>query len=335
MVVGVVVFFTALNATQTISAPAVLAIVSGIIVSPVSDRLDALGLPRAFAALLSFLFGIASLVLLFVLFQPAVIRAVDAFPRVYAELNATVYEFQREFRGLQEVEQEVREMVDPGNGNAPEAEEETPAESAADAIPTVEEVVFLAPAVLGQVLIYLGTFFFFVLTRTRIYEFVARRLATPQDRPLLAQRLRSAERQVARYFLTISAINLGLGVTVAVTMASLGLPSPILWGVAAFALNYLMYAGPAALVAALLIAGAIVFDGLMSFVPAGVFIGLNALEGQFVTPALLGRSLSVNPLLIFLTVAFFLWLWGPMGAIVAIPLLLWAIAIAGISMPEK
>lgn len=333
IVIGVVLFFAALDATQTFSAPVVLAIVTGIVLSPISDRLSRLGLPGSTSAFLSFLFGVLLIALVLALLQPAVSRAIDAFPRVYNEVNSTLYDLQIELRGLKEVEENVREMVDP-EAEQNRADGEEAETSAADAIPTVEDVVFLAPSVLGQVLVYLGTFFFFILTRKEIYQYVARRLATAEQRPEFAQRLSEAERQVSRYFLTISAINAGLGVAVAATMIAIGLPSPFLWGIAAFLLNYLIYLGPAALAAAFLVAGLTAFDNLYSVVPAAAYLTLNAIEAQFVTPALLGKSLLVNPLLIFLTVTFFLWLWGPLGAIVAIPLLLWAIALSGIA-PRK
>jgi predicted PurR-regulated permease PerM len=332
VVIGVVVFFIALDATQTFSAPVVLAIVTGIIISPISDRMSSLGLSRNASASLSFLFGIVAIVLLLSLLQPAVTRAIDAFPTVYSELNAKVFQLQAELRGLKEVEENVREIVDPEA--ARKGSDTSSDNSPSDAIPSVEDVVLLAPSVFGQALVYLGTFFFFVLTRTEIYQWVARRVVSPEERSQFAQRLSAAERQVSRYFLTISAINAGLGSAVALAMMVVGLPSPILWGIAAFLLNYLIYLGPAALAAAFLVAGLTVFDNLYSVTPAAVYLTLNAVESQFVTPTLLGKSLLVNPLLIFLTVTFFLWLWGPLGAIVAIPLLLWGIALSGIA-PRK
>lgn len=334
--IAFIVVIAALDIAQSFAAPVVLGIVTGIIVSPVSDRLDRVGLPRALAALMSFTAGVAAIALLVAIFQPAADRAISAFPRLYGELNSTLFEIQAQLRGLKEVEEDVKEMVDPERGASGESESVVPAEeSPSDAIPSVEDVVFLAPSIAAQVLIFLGTFFFFVLTRTEIYSFVARRLTTAQGRAELAKRLQSAERQVARYFLTISGINLGLGVAVAAGMVAIGMPSPILWGVAAFILNFLIYLGPVAFLATLVVAGITVLDGFMAIAPALMYFTFNTIESQFVTPALLGKSLSVNPLLIFLTVTFFLWLWGPMGAIVAIPLLLWCIALAGASQPER
>lgn len=318
--------FAALWAAQTIAAPVTLALVAGIVLSPLTDRLDRVGLPRSVAALASFSLGIALILVVVFVFQPVATRAIDAFPRIYQELNSSLYVLQAELRGLESVEEEVRRLVDPDGGGAA-GDGDGAGEGAADAIPTVEDVVFMAPAIAGQIVVFLGTLFFFILTRRDIYAWAARRLA-PADRHAEVEfRLASAERQVSRYFLTISLINLVLGATVALAMTLIGMPSPILWGVVAFLLNFLLYIGPAALVVALAVAGIVVFDGIMAAVPALVYVSLNFTEAQFITPSLLGRRLAVNPLLIFLSLTFFLWLWGPVGAVVAIPLLLWIIVL--------
>ena len=87
--------------------------------------------------------------------------------------------------------------------------------------------------------------------------------------------------------------------------------------------------GPALVAAALLLAGLLSFDGLAGLAPAALFVSMNAIEGQFVTPALVGRHMHVNPLLVFLSLVFWLWLWGPIGGIVAIPVLVWTLYLLG------
>ena len=86
-------------------------------------------------------------------------------------------------------------------------------------------------------------------------------------------------------------------------------------------LHPLSWAGVLAL--ALLIADLITFDGAYGFLPAALYLAMNATEGQFVTFVLVGRSMSVNPLLIFFSLVFWLWLWGPVGGFIAIPRLIW------------
>ena len=130
------------------------------------------------------------------------------------------------------------------------------------------------------------------------------------------------ERRVSRYLLTITIINAGLGISVGLYLFALGLPVPYVWGLAAFLLNFLPYIGGvigAVLVGAYAIAS---FDslGYAILAPIGYQI-LTGVEGQFITPYLVGRRLELNTVAVFLTVVFWGWLWGIAGALVAVPFL--------------
>ena len=127
--------------------------------------------------------------------------------------------------------------------------------------------------------------------------------------------------------MTVSAINAGLAILAFAGLTAIGLPGAALWGVIIFVMNFIVYLGPVTVILGLLFAGVATFDGGMGFVPAAIFAGLNAIEGQFVTPSLLGRTMAVNPLLVFLAIVFGLWLWGAIGGIVAIPTLLWVLVL--------
>ena len=195
-------------------------------------------------------------------------------------------------------------------------------------MPSMMDAVLYAPSVAAQVLIFVGALFFFLLSRVEVYDYLSQHRilsSRPRDTSLI---LLAAERRVSRYFLTITVINAGFGTIIGTVMALLGMPSPIVWGVLAFLMNFILYLGPITLAGILVIAGSITFDGLYAFAPAALFISINAMEGQFVTPSLVGRQLAVSPLLVFLSLIFWLWLWGPIGGFVAIPLLVWLIAVA-------
>ena len=174
-------------------------------------------------------------------------------------------------------------------------------------------------------LIFAGGLYFFLLCRTDVYQWLAKFARVPTETAV--RTFREADRLVARYSLTITLINAVFGVAVGVALQLVGMPGAILWAFVAALMNFIMYLGPAIVALALAIAGTITFDGVYSFVPAAVFVGLNVLEGQFITPSLVGHRMRVNPLLVFLSLCLWLWLWGPIGGIVAIPLLVWIIAV--------
>jgi predicted PurR-regulated permease PerM len=111
-------------------------------------------------------------------------------------------------------------------------------------------------------------------------------------------------------------------VTVVLTWA-VGLPNPLLWGVLAGVLNYVPYLGPAIVTGTLGVVGLLTFPTLgEAIVAPAIFLAIVSIEGQFLTPALMGRRLELNPFAVFLGIAFCTWLWGPVGAFVAVPLLI-------------
>lgn len=133
---------------------------------------------------------------------------------------------------------------------------------------------------------------------------------------------------VGRYFATVTLINLALGVATAVTMYWLGMPNPLLWGVVAFVLNFIPYAGSATTLALLTVVALVSFDDLgKPLAVAGSYLILTTLEGQIVQPILVGRRLDVSPLLVFLSLWVGGWLWGIAGVALAVPLLVAAKAL--------
>jgi predicted PurR-regulated permease PerM len=111
--------------------------------------------------------------------------------------------------------------------------------------------------------------------------------------------------------------------------AMLGFPHPLLWGVFAAVMNYIPYLGPLLVLGVFFIIGVVVFPTLHEPILAPLlFLGLNTLEGQVITPTFVGHRLTINPFLVFVSIAFWTWLWGPLGAFLAVPLLVTAMVAA-------
>lgn len=313
-----IAIFTALRLTGDVFAPLVLGLVLGVVLSPVSIWLERIGTPSVLSALAVMLLALTVLTGILLFLGPVFSRLINQAPQIWQEVRVSIREVQGLIRGLNQASEEVAKAIGP-NG-ASDAEETT-------RVPSLTDALFAAPAFAAQLLVFLGTLFFFVLSRQEIYEWISSRIAGAHD--VMAMRLKEADRLVSRYFLTISIINICFGCTVAAVMALIGMPSPILWGVFAALMNFILYLGPACVAVILLVAGIVVFDGPTAVLPAAAFVGLNMTEGQFITPSLVGRHMEINPLLVFLSLVFWLWLWGPLGGIIAIPLLIWGLAIAG------
>ena len=133
---------------------------------------------------------------------------------------------------------------------------------------------------------------------------------------------RETESSISTYLVTVTLVNLGLGLAVAAVMALLGMPNPLLWGVLAALAEFVPYLGATALIALLTLAGLVTFEqvGHALLVP-GSYLAVNLLQSQFVSPLILGRRLTLNPVAIFVGLVFWWWIWGVPGAFIAVPLI--------------
>jgi predicted PurR-regulated permease PerM len=182
-------------------------------------------------------------------------------------------------------------------------------------------LTFLTPA-LSQFILFFGAFLFFLLGRSHLKGKLVLSLVDRANRLLLLRIFADVESNLATYLTTTTMINLGVGLGAAAITWALGIPNAALWGALAFFLNYLPYIGPALMTATLFVVGLISFPTLSeSLAPAALFFALTIVEGQFLSPALLGKRLEMNPLAVFLGMAFWTWLWGPIGAFLSVPLL--------------
>ena len=129
-------------------------------------------------------------------------------------------------------------------------------------------------------------------------------------------------RRISVYLGTVTVINIGLGATVTVAMILLGMPNPLLWGVLAGLLNFIPYLGALVGVIVLSLVAILTFETLAhALLVSAVYIVLTTFEGYFLTPAILGRQLTLNPVTLFIGVIFWGWLWGIGGILLAVPIL--------------
>jgi predicted PurR-regulated permease PerM len=145
----------------------------------------------------------------------------------------------------------------------------------------------------------------------------------PQGSPARARELAQlVEREISRYLLTNCLINTGLAIVVATTMYLLGMPSPILWGAVAGALNFMPVVGAICTTGILALISLLTFDNLAhAIMPPLSFVCITSIEGFFVTPAFVGRRLALSPIAILLSLLTWSWIWGAAGALIAVPTL--------------
>ena len=308
----VLLVFAALHEAKYFLAPFLSAIVIGLLVGRVETRLERYGMPPNFAAALLTFASLAGLLLISIGLIGPLEYWFERMPIVWFELRMLLASLEEPLRNLAEVRDDIRNVLG-GGANLVVAEKDD----------QMDGVVFAVPALAGQILIFVGTFYFFLADRRELKCWLLGTYPQMRDRMRIGRMIAATEYAVSHYLALVALVNLGFGVLVACLMAAIGLPEPLLWGALAFALNFVPYLGPAIMTILIFCASMINFYGLtLPFVAAGGFVLLNLVEGQFVTPSIIGRSVTTSPFLVFASLAFGLWFWGAIGAFLAVPILL-------------
>ena len=147
-------------------------------------------------------------------------------------------------------------------------------------------------------------------------------MPTLRDKKRAVEINREIQQNISHYLFSVSLINLGLGIVAGAGLYFMDVPNAAMWGMAVAILNYVPYFGPVAGVALLAVVGLLTFDTLpRGLLPPGWYLLLHLLEANLVTPVLLGRRFTLNPVVIFISLIFWTWLWGVPGALLSVPIL--------------
>lgn len=179
-----------------------------------------------------------------------------------------------------------------------------------------------AASVLSTILVMLVLALFLLASGDMFYVKLIETFPKFGDKKRALRIVYGIERSISRYLLTVTLINAGLGLVVGIAMGLTGMPQALVWAAAAFLFNFLPYVGPVIGIGLSAAVAAVTFPGLSHalLVPA-LYGGAALVEGQFVTPILLGRRMQLNTVAMFVTLVFWGWLWGIAGALMAMPFL--------------
>lgn len=315
--IGLVAVLAALDSAQSFLAPVSLAVVTGLMASPIAAVLER-KIPAGIAAAIVVGLFLTIIGLAITLFSMPLSIWTERLPEIWREVQRHLLNWRTAFDALGGLQEQIR-LISGGK-----------AEMTVDIADNtaVEEIATLAPALVAQIILYLASLYFFLATRHSIRTSVLSLCFSRRTRLRTAKMFRDSEWFVSRYLLSITVINAGLGLATAIAMWLLDVPQPYLWGMLAFLLNYVVYIGPAVMAGILLGVGLATWDGAPAiFMPMGAYLILNMIEAQFVTPQVIGRAVTLNPFIVFLSLAFWIWLWGPIGGLLAVPFLLMGHAI--------
>jgi predicted PurR-regulated permease PerM len=151
---------------------------------------------------------------------------------------------------------------------------------------------------------------------------LVRVMPTLQDKKSAIEISHEIQQNISNYLFSVSLINLGLGLVVGGGLYFMGVPNAAMWGLLVAVLNFVPYFGPVAGVIVLGTVGLLSFDTLsQGLLPPAWYLLLHLLEANLITPVLLGRRFTLNPVVIFVSLIFWTWLWGLPGALLSVPIL--------------
>jgi predicted PurR-regulated permease PerM len=298
--------------------PAVFAFFIAVTLRPLVRSLSRRGIPAwATTAAIVITAGLLTAIAVFA-FAGAVLQWIEDAPRLQREFLGKIASLRYSFASLISIGETIQDAATPDAGA--NVQEVVVRESMLPTIFTLiagypVNVIFVAS---GAVVIAV----FLMASGDLFYEKLIRILPSFQDKKAALRIVLDVEREVSAYLLSITLINAGLAAAVGLAFWAIGLPTPHLWALFAFILNFIPYLGP---ITGLVFSAAIsivVFDSIGQALLAPLVYGaLIGLETQIITPALLSRRMQINAVMILLALAFWAWAWGIAGIVLAVPIL--------------
>ncbi|MDA9494802.1 AI-2E family transporter [Bradyrhizobium sp. CCBAU 11361] len=305
----------ALYVASSIILPVVLALVLNLLLQPAVRLLGRLHLPRAVGALFTVFLVIGVLVgTVAALSVPATTWA-ERLPEGIPRLEAHLRVISAPIQALQKVIQQAEQAADapPGRGSIVSVRRDL----------GITGVLFAGTrSVLDGLFTTVLVLYFLLVAGNIFLRRIVEILPTFGNKRQAVDISQQIQEDISAYLLTITAMNAAVGVATAAAMYLCGLGDPLLWGTAAFLLNYIPILGPLFGVCIFVLVGMLSFESLWwALLPPALYLGIHLVEGETLTPMLLARRFTLNPVLIILSLVFWFWMWGVLGAILAVPML--------------
>jgi predicted PurR-regulated permease PerM len=309
----VLLSFYTLYFTREIAIPIVFAFVLNLLLQPAMRALTRLYLPRTIAALLMILVFFGTVAGIAVSISSPAANWIAKAPESLTRLEERLSVLKKPLGQLQEATKRVEDMAQ-SSQNQMTVAIKNPGLSSFLLLNTQSLLVGLGlTIVLLFFLLVVGDMFL-----RRLVEIIPKL----RNKKQLVDISQEIERNISGYLFTITLMNAAVGLLTGLAAYLFGMSDAILWGVAAFLLNYLPIFGPLLGTAMLFLAGLVTFDTIwQALLPAAAYLVIHIIEGETITPMLLARRFILNPVLVIISVVFWYWMWGVAGALLAVPML--------------
>jgi len=301
----------ALYITGEILVPVIVAFLLKMVLQPATEMLVAFHLPRFLAALLVvgvLLGGVSGLA---VILAGRAAGWISGAPENLAKLERRLDGLSALARNLQKAGHDVEKLGD--DATAP---------TVAVKGPPLSTFLFSGTrALVTGFLTIVVLLFFLLVSGNSFLRRIVEILPTLHDKKQAVEIINEIQRTIAVYLGTVTMMNVAVGILTGVTAYFCGLSDPVLWGSAAFLLNYVPILGPLAGALLLALVGLTTFEEAgPALLPAGIFLLIHFAEGEAITPMLLARQFTLNPVVVIIALIFWYWMWGVAGALLAVPM---------------
>jgi predicted PurR-regulated permease PerM len=317
LLIGIFIFMAiyALYFAKAFFMPVILAFLLALTLTPIVRFLRKRGIPEALSATLLVILSLFFVVSAGYLLSGPVIDLINNTSSIGQQLTERLAQLRRPFEKIMQISHQLEGLT------------ETTQE------PGIQRVAVAQSGILSSAasnLLSAGTSFtiifvlslFLLASGTMFYEKIIQSFASLSEKKRALRVVYDVESEISHYLLTVTIINAGLGTVIGLGLWALGMPNPLVWGAAAALLNFLPYVGALMTIMLVTVIALISFDTISYALLAPAFVLLcDIVEGQFVTPMVVGRRLEINAVAIFIAIAFWSWLWGFVGALMAVPLL--------------
>jgi predicted PurR-regulated permease PerM len=307
--------FHTLRVARDLLLPLMLAFFLSFLLSPLLRMLKRAHIPEAVGAALLLTVLVGGLGLgVYSLVEPAtewIEKAPESLTRIQRKLRSLRSPMEQMNRTADQVERTIAGE----SGSAPVAVVKSPA--------WIKQALFGGTtAFLSEAVVVIVLLYFLLASGDLFLRKLIKVLPTFKDKKRAVEIAREVESNISTYLFTVTLINVGVGVAVGVGVWLLKMPNPVLWGVLACVLTYIPYLGSVVGISILGLAALLVFDDLPhALAVPGVYLVVSFVEGNFITPLVLGRRLTLNPVVIFVGLLFWFFVWGIPGALLAVPIL--------------
>lgn len=312
----IIALMAALYVTRSVCIPLIFALMLYFLLRPAVRALGRLRIPKPIAGGIVLATVLAGLTFAAVELSVPASNWAQRLPTAVRQLEIKSRALRRPVERASQIAQTVERVADVGrSGDVPQVSVAKPS--------WFDSFLEGASEIVAQLVVTVIAAYFLLLEGDTLLGRLFRMLPDLRERERAGAVINEVELRMSQYLLTVTLINLALGVAMGISLTLIGMPNPWLWAGMAAVLNFVPYLGAAVGIITVALASFVTFPSFSSAIlPPAVYLVFTTIEGNIITPMILGRAFRISPLVLFVWLVFWAWLWSVPGAILAVPLLM-------------